>query len=534
MPLEGLPRSVESDSGLPPPLIPRVSLEQRGAIYTPHPVAAAMCRWAVRTPSTTVLDPAAGDGVFLRAARERLLGMGAHRPECVGVDIDRSAAKQSGSIHADFFAWNAVTRRKFSAVLGNPPYVRSHQFPEQSRTLAFSGLRALGIRPSRLMSTWAPFVALASGRVDCGGRMALVVPEELLTISYARELRQFLLRRFRAVTICPTPARTFPAVQQATVLLLCDDSESCNLGLHVLSYEDLCAARYERARSAPVWPWSNKWTHTLLSEGSRRQVDDVASRLTWPRLQEQAHVEVGIVTGNNAFFLLDRQRADRIRDEHLVPTLSRTHQVPGTVFSEDEYKGLMSSDAPMQMLNLHCRVDEFDAGEADYIQDGLSEGVHSGFKCRNREPWYGVPSIRHSDALLFRQSGQFPRIVHFEKKCAVTDTMHRIRWRRGVCGYTVATGFLNTWTLLYAELFGRSYGGGVLELMPSEARDLPVPPVTALVNGLAKRVDAMIRRREFDNAIELVSDNVLGAFSKSERDELNATLCYLRDRRSCR
>ena len=514
------------------PPVPEVTPEQRGAVYTPGPVAEAMCRWAIRSPAESVLDPAAGDGVFLRASSRRLEALGAPEPDCFGIDIDPEAAEQSGAIHADFFGWHATADHAFDAVLGNPPYVRSHQFPEPSRRLAFAGMRDLGMRPSRLMSTWAPFVALASARVRPGGRMALVVPEELLTIGYATELRHRLRQRFRALTICIPPRKLFASVQQATVLLLADDSPSSEPGLHLLDYGDLCNGRYEAARPAPVWPWTTKWTHILLPERARRQVEDFVTNLEWRPLSAYARVEVGIVTGNNAYFLLDQRRADGIRRENLVPALSRTHQVPGTFFRQDEFDALTGQDAPMQMLNLQCPPSDLDRGESDYVERGVADGVSGGYKCRNRSPWYAVPSVRRSDAVLFRQSGRFPRIVHLEQPCAVTDTMHRIRWRDGVCGRRVATGFLNVWTLLCAELFGRSYGGGVLELMPSEARNLPVPEPDPEFGELADDVDALVRNRQFQDVLGVVSEAALRDCAPAERDELCAVLLRLGERRN--
>lgn len=534
MPPGLLPMGAAADAARLVMPVPEVASEQLGAVYTPPDVAAALCRWAIRSPSETVLDPAAGDGVFLREADCRLVALGARNTECFGVDIDAVAAQQSGSLHADFFLWSAVTDRKFDAVLGNPPYVRSHQFPEKSRQAAFSGLRALGMRPSRLMSTWAPFVALAASHVDRGGRMALVVREELLTIGYATELRHTLLRRFRSVTICTPPRNLFRSVQQATVLLLADDSASCRPGLQLLGFRDLCAGRHEAARPAPSWSWTGKWTHLLLTERARRQLEELTTRVRWRTLSAYARVEVGIVTGNNAFFLLDRRRAERIRPSHRIPTLSRTHQVPGIFFGRSEYEELVQRDTPMQMLNLQCVPKNLERGEAEYVEEGAAKGVSSRYKCRNRYPWYAVPSVRKSDAVLFRQSGRFPRIVHLERSCAVTDTMHRIVWRDGVCGRSVAAGFLNVWTLLYAELFGRSYGGGVLELMPSEARNLPVPKPEPELRRIAMEVDLMVRDRRFEDAIGVVSGIVLRDCAPAERDEICAILLQLGERRAGR
>lgn len=191
-----------------------------GAVYTPPRVAAALARWAIRSPSDRTLDPSCGEGVFLSAARTRLAELGARRPECTGVDIDPQTAALSGAICSDFFQW-VRSAPKYDVVLGNPPFIRSHLFSEKSRTLAFAGMVQMRLRPSRLMSTWAPFLALSCQALSENGRLGMVIPEELLHVGYAQEVRRFLLTRFKRIIVCFPPNGIFPEVQQAVILLLC-------------------------------------------------------------------------------------------------------------------------------------------------------------------------------------------------------------------------------------------------------------------------------------------------------------------------
>lgn len=122
-----------------------------GAVYTPPRVASALVRWTVRAASDRVLDPACGEGVFLAAARTRLADLGNRQPMCIGVDVDPLAASASGAICRDFFEWAQLTPM-FDAIVGNPPFIRSHLFPERSRTMAFKQMEEMGLHPSRLMS----------------------------------------------------------------------------------------------------------------------------------------------------------------------------------------------------------------------------------------------------------------------------------------------------------------------------------------------------------------------------------------------
>ena len=206
-----------------------------GAVYTPPRVAAALTRWAVRAPTDKVLDPSCGEGVFLSAARTRLADLGARKPECVGVDIDPETAAATGAVCEDFFSW-ARSAQKFDIVVGNPPFIRSHLFPEASRTVAFSEMVRMGLRPSRLMSTWAPFLAVCCRVLTETGRLAMVIPEELLHVGYAEGLRKFLLRRFRRVFVRLPSHEIFSGVQQAVVLLLCENENSAQSGLLSIEY----------------------------------------------------------------------------------------------------------------------------------------------------------------------------------------------------------------------------------------------------------------------------------------------------------
>src|SRR5579883_3034406 len=49
----------------------------RGGYYTPEAIARFMVGWAARRSTDEILEPSCGDGMFLDAAAERLLALGA-------------------------------------------------------------------------------------------------------------------------------------------------------------------------------------------------------------------------------------------------------------------------------------------------------------------------------------------------------------------------------------------------------------------------------------------------------------------------
>jgi hypothetical protein len=91
---------------------------------------------------------------------------------------------------------------------------------------------------------------------------------------------------------------------------------------------------------------------------------------------------------------------------------------------------------------------------------------------------------------------------------------------------------MNTWTLLASELTGRSYGGGVLELMPGEANRLPLPEPIEALDEIFDDVDDRVRSRDMFAAVETVDGLVLPSrMPQCEKSLLRETLHKLIKRR---
>ena len=100
----------------------------------------------------------------------------------------------------------------------------------------------------------------------------------------------------------------------------------------------------------------------------------------------------------------------------------------------------------------------------------------------------------------------------------------------------LALGTLSTLSQLSAELVGRSYGGGVLKIEPSELANLAVPLIPGdSINDLADRVDSLLRRGNFLNATEAVDDALLESNTELDSKRLEGlraarNLLFLRRR----
>ena len=108
---------------------------------------------------------------------------------------------------------------------------------------------------------------------------------------------------------------------------------------------------------------------------------------------------------------------------------------------------------------------------------GEAQGLPQRYKCRIRSPWYRVPQIQHGSLMMAKRSHQHHRLILNQPRVVTTDTIYRGEMKPAFQGreHELVSGFHNSVTLLSAEIEGRSYGGGVLELVPSEISRLTVP-----------------------------------------------------------
>ncbi|MCY4625548.1 MAG: class I SAM-dependent methyltransferase [Chloroflexi bacterium] len=504
--------------------------KRTGAVYTPSALAYFLSNWAVR-PEARVLEPSAGDGQFVQA----VTATGQAR-ELYAIELDPSASEVArtrgdGSTityTGDFFAWYRSNHYDgtFDAVVGNPPFIRYQNFLEEHREPAFALMREEGLNPTRLTNAWLPFVVVATKALREGGRFAMVLPAELLQVNYARELREFLAKKYEQLHIITFRKLLFEGVEQETLLLLGERRDSSDgAEISFTEIED-CGAltdqvlRKSSSVHADIVHARDKWTQFFLSPKEFSLIQEIEA--TSPnRLGDYAEVDVGIVTGRNQFFVVTRRTAaDFGLTEQCLPLVGKSAHVKGLLLREDDWKLLMQAETPCLLVQLgpDDRAELSDAGLA-YVQMGEAAGYHTGYKCRVRAPnWWNVPSVWTPDAFMTRQIYDGPRIVVNHTAAVCTDTIHRLRTRPGVDPRQLAAVSINSLTWAFSEIKGRSYGGGVLELEPREAEDLPLPLTPGSRFLDLEELDAAARNGEGAIARDVVDNVVLREFGLSSNE----------------
>jgi adenine-specific DNA methylase len=493
---------------------PASEIKRRGGYYTPEALAAVLAEW-VAPAGPRLLEPSCGDGAILR-----LLPGGADVTAVELVPEEAAAARRAAPratvLDGDFFDWFGPDRAgRFDGVAGNPPFIRFQHWTEPTRSRALALMRSVGMRPTRLTNAWVPFVVAGTLALREGGRLGLVVPAELLQVTYAAQLRAFLVDEFAELTAVTFRRLLFAGVLQEVVLLL-GVRGAGPARIRVSEVDDAAAMPSpETIAAVPHAPAlrhdSEKWTKYLLEPDG---IDALRRARALPdvmRLGTLADVDVGVVTGRNRFFVLRPSNvAAQTLHGHVRPLVSRSAHVRGIRFSEADLAALAHEDARCRLLAVDPALElgDDDALRA-YVRDGETDGVHTGYKCSIRKRWWVVPSVWSPDAFLLRQIHDHPRVIANLTGATATDTIHRVRMRNGTAPAALAAASINSMTFAFAEVMGRSYGGGVLELEPREAEALPFPDPRALSPGVVSAVDALVRDGRITEALDLVDEQLL-------------------------
>jgi adenine-specific DNA-methyltransferase len=497
----------------------------RGAFFTPKPIADYLADWAVEgDPKATVLDPTCGESVFLESAGERLRDLGAShaamRRQVLGVDLHNDSIRESrrllrqggldGSfIAADFFALETPEKLGarlpyVDAVIGNPPFVRYQQHAGLDRKRAQRAALEQGVRLSGLASSWAALLVHACGFLTPEGRLAMVLPSELLSVGYAEPIRSWLKRRFKAVHLVMFDRLQFTDALAKVVLLLARGSGGCNAFslVPVSDAADLPNIRMFGPMHLTVAPSDErKWTDFLLPVGQRQLFNRVTERHFSP-LREYGAPSLGTVTGANDFFCIsDATRQNyKIDDRHLVPVCPPgARHLPGIEFTHEDWDALREAGAGTWML----RPDDdapTDKAFARYLAEGEKRGVSGTYKCRKRTPWFRPPVVSAPDFFFTYMAHWAPRLIENSARVTFVNSMHGVRLREPDDEVREALPLLslNSVTMLGGEVFGRSYGGGVLKMEPREAAALPVPSRALIADGWRRLKSD---KRDLDHAL---------------------------------
>jgi adenine-specific DNA-methyltransferase len=467
-----------------------------------------------------VLEPTAGDGAFLRGLARSDMASRVSVIEAIEV-LDAEARKASALLtelklpgrvwSANVLSWNESAGSKFDLAIGNPPYVRFQFISAADKQLALTIGSQLGISNSAVSNLWIPIFLLSLQRLVEGGVFSMILPAEFLTGVSAGRVRAWLLSNSSSLTVDLFKPGSFPAVLQEVLVITGQKDTKTDAERADVHFHDHNGGTEHWTHT--VSPAAKTWTPYLLKPKQEAALAAVSSLAGVVRLGDEARFTVSTVTGANSFFCVDSETLRKKNlDQWAMALLPRTRYAPGLTFSQEEHLALAASPAPSWLLSFSAdrEAPSHYPDASYYIAEGERAELHNRFKCRVRTPWFRVPVVPPGELLMSKRSATYPRVIVNDARVVTTDTIYRGQMlpTSRLSARSIAAAFHNSITLLSVETGGRSFGGGVLELVPSEIAALLIPRAPSAGQSLPD-LDRLVRSSADPDALIDETDKLL-------------------------
>ena len=502
----------------------------RGGYYTPQNIADYVASWVLESTPSSVLEPSCGDGVFISALHHNSSdkAIKLHGFELFDIEVKKAKEKckkygfkNADIVEGDFLSWasDAVASQAelFDGVVGNPPFIR-YQFLEKNfQVNAEKIFNSLELKFTKHTNAWVPFVLASISMLKPGGRLGMVIPSEIIHVMHAQSLRNYLVDSCSKVVVIDPKEIWFEDTLQGAVIIFAEKKlikSKPSKGLAIKRVEGFdflnenAETVFSHAKAVGIASLSGKWTKATLEDEERTLLEKIIKKKNVFSFDEIATVEVGIVTGANNFFLVDDNTVKKYGlKKYVSPMFGKSLHCKGLIYDKGQHKENKTNGLPTNFLYLADEYSKLPANVQEYIDYGEEQNFHIRYKTRIRNPWYKVPSVFSSKLGMLKRSHDTPRLIYNKLEAYTTDTAYRVTSKTLDSEY-LSYLFLNPLTAVFAELEGRYYGGGVLELVPSEIRKLYIPVPDSLDYDLWE-LDNQVREYSMDKVLRLQGEKIL-------------------------
>ena len=504
-----------------------------GSYYTPDYLARFVLQYllpdiAQSTEPITFLEPSAGDGEFVHALLKEVAETGIANSVRIRT-IEREPVESvktrahfehggHGPVMADCITGDFLEIQEnllpgYRLICGNPPYLNKKRLTKRQIEVCIK-INTDSDLSSFVSNIWPAFVLRSAQLLSEDGVMAFVLPAEILQVKYAIAVKEYLYKFFKRIEIFEFKELLFDAKGQGTVLFVGYKNPTKAEGVY---FTNIGSTRELETKS-----FEFKKQTAVIIDGFRIKeshydlpADDVALlfliRRELQSIQHYANSRPGVVTAANDFFIVNQETLDAYDLQAFSrPIIQKGSLVNGKVeFTQQDFDKLRASGSPAFLLDFNNHEDPTDNVRA-YLNKGEGREIDKRYKCLQRDRWYDIPNVAGpAEALFFKRSHHYPKLLKNTANVLVTDSAYKVELKPVYDMDSFVFSFYNSFTLAFAEMEGRHYGGGVLELIPSEFKRLPMIYTPINKPAFNRYADTFKKKKSIEQILTLNDEIIL-------------------------
>jgi len=459
--------------------------KQTGSYYTPEKLSNFIVQYLEShiENNSNVLEPSVGDGSFISALNnlKKSKSFSLTVIDSNVLELEKATQKASlnsqyidiTSIHDDYLNFYTYNTQKYSLIIGNPPYIKSNLLKKKQLSQCQEIHTDAGLMRKKVNNIWTSFVIGACKSLEDDGILSFILPTDLLQVKYAEEIRHFLETNFERIEIFTLDKYIFSNIEQHTMILFAYKKHT-EKGTYFYKITDFQDNTYTQISSNGLMINESKWTHYILDQNEITLLNKINKQLL--RVDDFITSRPGVVTGANNYFILTKEQVDSFQlQEYVVPIIQKALFVNTNIeLTTKHIETLINSNKPMFLLHL-TEDTKIIKNLTQYFELGVSQEIHKRYKCSKRTNWYCIPNPSSpASGFIFKRYHKVPKMLKNTANVHVTDGAYKIQMKSEYQFESFIYSFFNIITLIFAEHTGRKYGGGVMELVPTEFRNLPI------------------------------------------------------------
>ncbi len=512
-----------------------------GAYYTPPELSQILANWAISASKDNILEPSFGGCGFLDSCITRLRELGSKAPKnnLFGVDIDEHAfdilsqkfklfSLEKRFILNDFIKVGAEDFKvdKFDVVLGNPPYVSMHNMSIEQRNICKKILKQSPFSDETIgsnASLWAYFLLHSLSFIREGGKVAWVLPSSLLHANYALALMNIHRAHFHTIKIAKIGERFFKSegASESSVVMIAqgftiNKKEKCDF--RVCSVSDLKELNnFIFCNSTDKKIEQLDYKLSFLPDLSRDAYLQVASTSASKKLSDYADIKIGMVTGANKVFVIDKETKDKeqLSDCYVKPVMGKFSSFIGLKHNQRRQdkiiaknnRALLVSPSPEDMIIRGTPI-------RSYLSVVKAKERRKNRTFKKRRHWHYPDDHLYPDGFFSYMVHHGPKLIINQCKVNCTNSIHRVFFKEKKSyaeKMALSMSLLSSFSQLSAEIGGRAYGSGVLKIEPTAGKSIRLLMSENCIEELSNNVsvaEAYLSQGQQFKVMELV-DQIL-------------------------
>lgn len=361
-------------------------IKKYSQFFTHYKIADFMCSWACEN-AKSMLDPAVGNSIFFTSAKK-------HNNICTltGYENDHKILDYFGNpesanlIKGDYLLsdWD----NKYDAIVCNPPYSK-FQSIENRVEIHKQIYKYTGIKCSGYTNLYILFLLKSIFQLSESGRLAYIIPSEFMNSQYGTAIKQILIekRLLHAVINFENDNEIFFNATTTCCILLLDHSDKSHVtfyNLTTIDELDFIFCEDDKLSTMQIdyslLSADKKWRSYIKNEteGSYCNLQPISNFCSVSR---------GIATGANDFFCfsLAKAKENKIPANILSKCICHSSDITTPILDEKFFDSLETSGKTVYILD--ATSEDYDKIK-EYLDTGMSIGVHKKYLTSCRNPWY--------------------------------------------------------------------------------------------------------------------------------------------------